>query len=83
MFATAKGYYNGSQIVLDTPAQLEKGQEVVIAYVIPQSEKIKEPEEKQESIESIVDSLVGAVPNSGKNLEEYREERLKKYENFN
>ncbi len=72
MFATARGYYNGSQIVLDSPAQLEKGQEVVIAYVIPQPEKIKEPEETQESIESVVDSLVGAVPNSGKTLEEYR-----------
>lgn len=83
MFATTRGYYNGSQIVLDSPAQLKKGQEVVIAYVIPQPEKIKEPEETQESIESVVDSIVGAVPDSGKTLEEYREERLKKYENFN
>ena len=28
MLATAKGYYNGSQIVLDSPVNIQKGQEV-------------------------------------------------------
>lgn len=33
-----------------------------------------------EEIDAIVASLIGAIPDTGKTLEEYREERLKKYE---
>ena len=42
MLATAKGYYNGSQIVLDSPVNIQKGQEVIITYTIiqPVVEKI-------------------------------------------
>ena len=36
MLATAKGYYNGSQIVLDSPVNIQKGQEVIITYTIIQ-----------------------------------------------
>lgn len=42
----------------------------------------KELIEKEGDVESIVASLIGAIPDSGKTLEEYRNERLKKYENF-
>ena len=31
---------------------------------------------------SITETLIGAVPDSGKSLEDYRSERLKKYEHF-
>lgn len=44
-----------------------------------QIQKERETENK-EDIESIVASLVGAIPDTGKTLEEYRNERLKKYE---
>ena len=37
MLATVKGYYNGSQIVLDTPVQFQTGQEVIVTYTISQS----------------------------------------------
>lgn len=31
-------------------------------------------------VEAIVNSLIGVIPDTGKSLEEYRNERLKKYE---
>lgn len=73
MLATAKGYYNGSQIVLDSPVHFQRGQEVIITYTIIHSA----PKKSNQSL--LVDSLVGAIPNSGKSLEEYRSERLRKY----
>ena len=77
MLATAKGYYNGSQIVLDSPVNIQKGQEVIITYTIIQ------PVVENNSQNSIVDSLVGAIPNTGKSLSEYRSERLQKYTSIN
>ncbi len=77
MLATAKGYYNGSQIVLDSPVNIQKGQEVIITYTIIQ------PVVEKNSLDSIVDSLVGAIPNTGKSLSEYRSERLQKYASIN
>ncbi|MGN0750722.1 MAG: hypothetical protein ACI4LS_09580 [Treponema sp.] len=77
MLATAKGYYNGSQIVLDSPVNIQKGQEVIITYTIIQ------PVVEKDSMDSIVDSLVGAIPNTGKSLSEYRSERLQKYTSIN
>ena len=62
MLATAKGYYNGSRIVLDSPVNIQKGQEVIITYTIIQ------PVVEKNSQNSIVDSLVGAIPNTGKSL---------------
>ena len=77
MLATAKGYYNGSQIVLDSPVNIQKGQEVIITYTIIQ------PVVEKDSMDSIVDSIVGAIPNTGKSLSEYRSERLQKYASIN
>ena len=77
MLATAKGYYNGSQIVLDSPVNIQRGQEVIITYTIIQ------PVVEKNSQDSIVDSLVGAIPNTGKSLSEYRSERLQKYTSIN
>ena len=77
MLATAKGYYNGSKIVLDSPVNIQKGQEVIITYTIIQ------PVVEKNSQNSIVDSLVGAIPNTGKSLSEYRSERLQKYASIN
>ena len=73
MIATAKGFFVGQQIVLDPPVRLEAGQEVVIAYTVVTSKTSKE------SKSNIVDSLIGAIPNAGKSLEDYRSERLEKY----
>lgn len=73
MLATAKGYYNGSQIVLDSPVNIQKGQEVIITYTIIQPVVEKNSQ----------DSLVGAIPNTGKSLSEYRSERLQKYASIN
>lgn len=73
MLATAKGYYNGSQIVLDSNVQFQRGQEVIVTYTVTGSTL------KKYNQNNLVDSLVGAIPNSGKSLEEYRSERLKKY----
>lgn len=76
MLATAKGYYDGTQIVLEQPVQFQTGQEVIVTYTIINSSPNKENKDY------LVDSLVGAIPNSGKTLEEYRSERLKKYESI-
>ena len=77
MLATAKGYYNGSQIVLDSPVNIQKGQEVIITYTIIQ------PVVENNSQNFSVGSVVGAIPNTGKSLSEYRSERLQKYASIN
>ena len=56
---------------------IQKGQEVIITYTIIQ------PVVEKNSQDSIVDSLVGAIPNTGKSLSEYRSERLQKYASIN
>lgn len=73
MIATAKGFFDGQQIVLDPPVRLEAGQEVVIAYTVATSAK------NVETKSNIVDSLIGAIPNTGKTLDDYRSKRLEKY----
>ena len=73
MIVTAKGFFDGQQIVLDPPVRLEAGQEVVIAYTVATT--VKSVETKS----NIVDSLIGAIPNTGKTLDDYRSERLEKY----
>ena len=73
MLATVKGYYNASQMVLDTPVQFQTGQEVIVTYTISQSLS------KSHNHENIVDTLVGAIPDTGKPLAAYHSERLKKY----
>ena len=74
MLATAKGYYNGSQIVLNSPVQFQRGQEVIVTCTI-----ISDSTQNKKNQDALVDSLVGAIPKSGKTLEEYRSERLRKY----
>ena len=74
MLATTKGYYNGSQFVLNSPVQFQRGQEVIITYTI-----IADSTQNKKNQDALVDSLVGAIPKSGKTLEEYRSERLRKY----
>lgn len=37
---------------------------------------------KNQDIENIVDSLTGSIPDNGMTLEDYRAERLSKYENI-
>ena len=73
MIATAKGFFDGQQIVLEPPVRLEAGHEVVIAYTVVASS------EKKSAKADLVDSLIGAIPNTGKSLEDYRSERLEKY----
>ena len=73
MLATAKGYYNGSHIVLNTPVQFQQGQEGGITYTVLPTDS------NQETVASTVDSLVGIIPNREKELSNCREERLKKY----
>lgn len=43
----------------------------------PRRDKLSED---KANVEAIVSSLIGAIPDTGKTLEEYRNERLKKYE---
>ena len=71
MLATARGHYNGTNIVFDTPVSFQKGQEVIVTYTILPKQETKTT--------SIVDSLIGAIPDHEKTLEQYREERLEKY----
>lgn len=49
--------------------------------VLPAEEKTLE-HSKNNNIEDIVDSLVGIIPDTGKSLEDYRAERLEKYESL-
>ena len=66
-------YLNGSHIVLNSPVKFKRGQEVVVTYTIIQSV----PNKSNQDL--LVDSLIGAIPNNGKSLSEYRSERLIKY----
>ena len=58
----------------------EKQLEIVYSYVTflkKQSEK----EEKQKSVDNILDSLIGIIPDNGKSLADYKTERIaEKYE---
>ena len=77
MLETVKGYYNGTQIVLDSPVKLRQGQEVVITYRVFKSNL------RQTSKINLIKSIVGALPDTGKSLDDYRKERLQKYESPN
>ena len=51
--------------------------------VLPDEEqKVSENLKKSGNIESLVDSLVGVIRDTGMTLEDYRAERLGKYENL-
>ena len=49
--------------------------------VLPAEVKTSE-HQKNNNIEDIVDSLVGIIPDTGRSLEDYRAERLEKYESL-
>lgn len=58
----------------------EKQIENINSYVLFLAAQQKE----KESVDDIIENIVGAVGDSGKSLEEYREERItEKYEVFN
>lgn len=48
--------------------------------VMPTEESKDVGSDERNRIEAIVDSLVGIIPDGGMTLDEYREERLRKYE---
>lgn len=53
----------------------EKQLEIIYSYVTflkKQSEK----EEKQKSVDNILDSLIGIIPDNGKSLADYKTERI-------
>lgn len=64
----------------------ERDYDKVVSYieflVDAKRKKVKEKKaaEEQVDVDAIVASLIGAIPDTGKTLEEYRSERLKKYE---
>lgn len=72
--ATAKGYFDGTHIVLTSPVHFARGQEVVVT---PATERRSS---RKQSWPEFVESLVGIIPDTGKTLEEYRAERLQKHE---
>lgn len=55
-----------------------------VQYLSEMRKKRKAAEKKticaDEGIEGIVDSLIGILPDEGMNLDDYRAERLKRYE---
>lgn len=54
----------------------------VVSYIefLAINRKREKRKEKVEDVEEIVRSLTGIIPDTGKSLEEYRNERLKRYE---
>lgn len=71
-------YINASSLmsIMKLPENFKNRKLEVI--VLPTEEK--ETEEKEVDVQSIVQSLVGAIPYTDMSLSELREERLKKYE---
>ena len=76
--APAKGYFDGTHVILTSPVYFSRGQEVFVTPAV--SEPPSSPYPSPAEIDAIVDSLRGSIPDTGQTLEEIREERLKKYE---
>jgi len=76
--ATAKGHYDGTHVILDAPLlrRPRPGQEVTITFAMDPLP----PPAPRRSRHDLVALLRGSVKDTGKTLEEFREERLKKYE---
>lgn len=51
-----------------------------LEIIVLPAEEYTESVQKDDKIENIVDSLTGIIPDSGMTLQEYRAERLGKYE---
>ena len=67
----------------------EEDYDKAVSYIeflasVRKREKMKKETQTEDSedVESIVKFLTGIIPDTGKTLEEYRNERLKKYEMF-
>ena len=65
----------------------EEDYDKAVSYIeflveVRNTEKLKKEQsaKNQAEVEEIVASLIGSIPDTGKTLEEYRSERLKKYE---
>lgn len=54
----------------------ERQVEIIYTYAQFLDSQRKKQNISDESIEDILNSLIGAVPDDGKSLEEYREERI-------
>ncbi|MCI8418426.1 MAG: hypothetical protein HFI33_13200 [Lachnospiraceae bacterium] len=63
--------------VLSLPDAFKNRKLEVIVFPVEESEKT---EAKKAEIGNIMDSLVGSIPDNGMTLNEYRLERLSKYE---
>lgn len=51
-----------------------------LEVIVFPAEETSKTAQKTEQIESIVDKLTGIIPDNGMSLEDYRAERLRKYE---
>lgn len=59
----------------------EEDYDKVVSYIeFLVESRNKKSVKNQTEVEAIIASLIGSVPDTGKTLEEYRSERLKKYE---
>lgn len=60
----------------------EEDYEKAVSYIefLVNTRKKKNIKNNKVDVDNIVNSLIGAVPDTGKTLKEYRNERLKKYE---
>ena len=53
-----------------------------LEVIIMPAEEREAVSNKETDVDNIVNSLIGSIPDNGKTLEEYRAERLAKYENI-
>lgn len=59
----------------------EEDYDKVVSYIeFLVESRNKKSVKNQTEVKAIIASLIGSVPDTGKTLEEYRSERLKKYE---
>ena len=62
--------------IMTLPETFKNRRLEVIVFPTDENEVVGEPD----TIISIVDSLIGVIPDTGLSLSEFRDERLKKYE---
>ena len=70
---------NASQLLSVIPLPEAFKNRKLEVIVIPAEEPVEKMKDKKE-IEEAVDFLAGSIPDEGMDLEDYRNERLKKYE---
>ncbi|MCD8105667.1 MAG: hypothetical protein LUF35_11895 [Lachnospiraceae bacterium] len=67
--------------VMALPRSLQNSRlEVIVLPAESERADIRVPAKKNLKVDSIVDSLVGILPDDGRSLDDYRAERLSKYE---